>query len=79
MRDGARWSAYRSDRSSSSRANGGARAAGSGAGRSSKMIVSSEKPNMEMARTAASPCNPVESGYVTWSSTSCGLRPIQSA
>ena len=46
------------------------------------MIVMSEKPNIEVARTSftpASPCRPVVSGYVTWSSTSCGLRPIQSA
>ncbi len=46
------------------------------------MIVTSEKPNIELARTVftpASPCKFTESGYVTWSSTSCGLRPGQSA
>src|SRR6185503_6409009 len=50
--------------------------------RSSKITVMSEKPNIEFARTVltpASPCRFTESGYVTWSSTSWGLRPGQSA
>src|SRR5438874_6340645 len=32
-----------------------------------------------IAFTPASPCNCTDSGYVTCSSMSCGLRPIQSA
>src|SRR6188768_859772 len=40
-----------------------------------------EKPNADCdrtTRTLASPCRFVVSGYVTWSSTSCGLCPGQS-
>src|SRR3954453_3163911 len=45
------------------------------------MIVIIEKLNSLDDRTTftpASPCRLTESGYVTWSSISCGLRPIQS-
>src|SRR4051794_27286036 len=45
------------------------------------MIVIIEKLNSLDDRTTftpASPCKLTESGYVTWSSISCGLRPIQS-
>ena len=45
------------------------------------MIVIIEKLNSLDDRTTFTPASPwsfEESGYVTWSSISCGLRPIQS-
>src|SRR3954449_11639573 len=44
-------------------------------------MVVIEKLNSEDDRSVLTPANPwslSESGYVTWSSISCGLRPIQS-
>src|SRR4051812_31589569 len=49
---------------------------------SSKMMLIIEKFGSlddRIAFTPASPCNCTDSGYVTCSSMSCGLRPIQSA
>jgi hypothetical protein len=45
------------------------------------MIEIIEKPNIDVDRTSTTPGSPISetvSGYVTWSSTSCGERPGQS-
>ena len=48
---------------------------------SSKITLIIEKPNADddrTTRTPGRPCRLTVSGYVTWSSTSCGERPDQS-
>src|SRR5207249_5954297 len=48
---------------------------------SSKITLIIEKPNADDERTTRTPGSPwrlTVSGYVTWSSTSCGERPDQS-
>src|SRR5678815_1656363 len=48
---------------------------------SSKMTLIIEKPKADDERTTRTPGRPwrlTDSGYVTWSSTSCGERPVQS-
>src|SRR6188472_784002 len=48
---------------------------------SSKMMLIIENPNADDDRTVLTlgkPCRLTVSGYVIWSSTSCGLRPGQS-